>query len=128
MAALSLSARTTNWAVLAGLVAIGLVAMVALQMRRAGPGVDMVELLNREPAELSPVLDEAGKAVPLDVVPRQDRDPQPLGAVVRALPEGDAVARPARRAPAGEGLRRRRGDQGSGRPLAVEGAPSTGWG
>ena len=62
------SARATNWAVLVGLVAIGLVATLGLQMRRAGPGVEMVELLNREPARLSPVFDEAGKVVPLEIV------------------------------------------------------------
>ena len=60
------SGKATSRAVLLGLVAAGLVAMLALQMRRAGPGADMVELLNREPARLSPVFDEAGRAVPIE--------------------------------------------------------------
>ena len=60
------AAKATNRSALLGLVAIGLAAMLALQMRRPGPGVDMVELLNREPARLSPVFDEAGKAVPIE--------------------------------------------------------------
>ncbi len=58
--------RATNWAVLLGLLAIGILAMLALQTRRPAPNADMVELLNHEPARLSPFLDEAGKAVSIE--------------------------------------------------------------
>src|SRR5208337_2150898 len=37
-----------------------------LQMRRPAPNVDMVELLNKEPAKLSPFYDEGGKAVSIE--------------------------------------------------------------
>jgi thiol-disulfide isomerase/thioredoxin len=60
------SGKAKNWAVLLGLVAIGLAAMLALQMHRPSSRVDMVELLNKEPARLSPVFDEAGKAAPIE--------------------------------------------------------------
>jgi thiol-disulfide isomerase/thioredoxin len=59
-------AKATNWAILVGLAAVGLFAVAALQMRRPAPAVDMVELLNREPAKLSPFFDEAGKAVSIE--------------------------------------------------------------
>jgi thiol-disulfide isomerase/thioredoxin len=60
------SGRATNRAVLLGLAAVGLVAMAALLMHRPAPGADMVELLNKEPARLSPFFDEAGKAVSVE--------------------------------------------------------------
>jgi thiol-disulfide isomerase/thioredoxin len=60
------SGRATSWAVLLGLAAVGLLAMLALQMRRPAPSADMVELLNREPARLSPFFDEAGEAVSIE--------------------------------------------------------------
>jgi thiol-disulfide isomerase/thioredoxin len=60
------SARPMNWAVLLGLVAVGLLVMAALQMRRPAPNVDMVELSNKEPAKLGPIFDEAGKPVSLE--------------------------------------------------------------
>jgi len=46
--------------------AAGLLATAALQMRRPAPNVDMVELLNKEPAKLSPFYDEGGKAVSIE--------------------------------------------------------------
>jgi thiol-disulfide isomerase/thioredoxin len=60
------SARTTKWAVLMGLAAVGLLAMAALQTRRPASNADMVELWNTEPAKLSPVFDEAGKPVSIE--------------------------------------------------------------
>jgi thiol-disulfide isomerase/thioredoxin len=60
------SARATNWAILVGLMAVGLFAVAALQMRRPAPTADMVELLNKEPAKLSQFFDEAGKAVSIE--------------------------------------------------------------
>jgi thiol-disulfide isomerase/thioredoxin len=62
----AVSARATNAAVLVGLVAAGVFAMLALQMRGGAPSVDMVELLDRAPARLGPVFDEAGRAVPIE--------------------------------------------------------------
>ena len=59
-------AKASNWAILVGLMAVGLFAAAALQMRPPAPGVDMVELLNREPAKLSPFFDEAGKPVSIE--------------------------------------------------------------
>lgn len=56
-------ARATNWAVLMGLMAVGLFAVAALELRRPAPAADMVELLNKEPAKLSSFFDEAGEAV-----------------------------------------------------------------
>ena len=52
------TARATNWAVLLGLVTVGLLAILALQTRRASLDVGMIELLNREPPKLSPFLAE----------------------------------------------------------------------
>ncbi len=70
--------------------------------------------------DTQPVLRRGRQAGPDGIVPRQDRHSQSVGALVRALPQRDALARPSRRAAAGEGLRRRRGDQGPDRPVAVE--------
>ena len=60
------SARPKNWAVLLGLVAVGLLAMAALQMRHPAPDADMVELSNKAPAKLGPIFDEAGRPVSLE--------------------------------------------------------------
>ena len=62
----AVSAKLTNAAALFGLVAAGLFAMLALRMVGGAPNVDMVELPNREPARLSPVFDEAGRAIPIE--------------------------------------------------------------
>jgi len=59
-------AKATNWAVLFGLAAVGLLVMVALQMRRPAPDADMIELLKREPAKLSPFFDEAGRPASIE--------------------------------------------------------------
>jgi thiol-disulfide isomerase/thioredoxin len=59
-------AGASNWAIRIGLMAVGLFAVAALEMRRPAPAVDMVELLNREPAKLSPFFDEAGKPVSIE--------------------------------------------------------------
>jgi thiol-disulfide isomerase/thioredoxin len=60
------SVRPTNWAVLLGLVAVGLLAMAALQMGHPAPNADMVELSNKAPAKLGPIFDEAGRPVSLE--------------------------------------------------------------
>ena len=88
----------------------------------------MVELLNREPARLSPVFDEAGKAVPIESF-RGKTVILNLWApwCVPCLKEMPSLDRLAARLPE-NGLRRRRGDEGPGRPLAVEDDCSTGWG
>ena len=56
------AAPAKAWAALA-LLAIGLVAMAALQARHPAPNADMVELVNSDPARLSPFLDASGKEV-----------------------------------------------------------------
>jgi thiol-disulfide isomerase/thioredoxin len=62
----AVSARATDAAVVLGLVAAGLFAVHALQTRGGAPNAGMVELPNQEPARLSPVFDEAGKAIPIE--------------------------------------------------------------
>ena len=55
-----------RWAPLLVLFAFGLLAMAALQARRPTPTTDMIELLNRDPANLSPVFDASGREVPIE--------------------------------------------------------------
>ncbi len=60
------SAKAANLALLLALLAVGLLAMAAFQARHPAPTADMVELLNRDPARLSPVFDASGREVKIE--------------------------------------------------------------
>jgi thiol-disulfide isomerase/thioredoxin len=60
------AARSANWAVVLGLLAAGLLAMAALQMRRPAPGADLIELVGRQRAKLAPFFDATGKPVSIE--------------------------------------------------------------
>ena len=60
------SAKAANLAPLLALLAVGLLAMAAFQARRPAPTADMIELLNRDPARLSPVFDASGREVKIE--------------------------------------------------------------
>ena len=107
------SGRATSGVLLLGLAAVGVVAVAALPMLHPAPGAGMVELLNKAPARLSPVFDEAGKAAPIESF-RGKTVILNLWApwCVPCLEEMPALDRLAARLP-GEGLRRHRGDEGS---------------
>jgi len=58
--------RRGDWAALALLVVVGLAALAIIQARRTAGSGDLVELVNREPARLSPFLDAAGSPVSVE--------------------------------------------------------------
>jgi thiol-disulfide isomerase/thioredoxin len=58
----ALSGRAT----LAAVVATGLVAMALLQTMHSDTNADLVELLNKEPAKLGPIVNQNGAEVPLE--------------------------------------------------------------
>ncbi len=60
------AAPVKAWAALA-LLAIGLVAIAVLQARRPAPNAEMVELVNSDPARLSPFLDASGEEVSIEL-------------------------------------------------------------
>ena len=58
--------RKREWAALAVLLVVGLAIVAALQARRTPASPGLVEILNKEPAKLSPFLDASGEPVSLD--------------------------------------------------------------
>jgi thiol-disulfide isomerase/thioredoxin len=62
----SVSGGKARWASLAVVLALGFLAMAALQSRRSETSADFVELHGQGPAKLSPILDASGNPVQLD--------------------------------------------------------------
>jgi thiol-disulfide isomerase/thioredoxin len=58
--------KKREWAALVALFVVGLAILAALQARRAPATADFVELLNREPAQLSAFLDASGGPVSIE--------------------------------------------------------------
>ena len=59
-------AGAARWMPLLALFAVGLLAMAAFQAHPPAPTADVVELLNRDPAQLSPIFDASGREVEIE--------------------------------------------------------------